>query len=179
MWDLEADRIQIIKISPKYTKYLRDNIDSKIPLEHNEKHRLPRPFIGVLITSGEHKYVIPLSSPKPKHLKMKNMIDFMKIDGGKLGAINFNNMFPIVDNPTVYSAIDTGLSDDLADREYHYIKLIRMQLTWLNIHKNKQAILLKAQNLRDMYRNGELDERVRVRCCNFVELEERYTEYEI
>ena len=43
------------------------------------------------------KYFAPLSSPKQKHLKMKNDIDFYKLSNGKLGAINFNNMIPVPD----------------------------------------------------------------------------------
>ena len=35
-----------------------------------------RPFIGILLTVNENAYYAPLSSPKPKHLKMKNQIDF-------------------------------------------------------------------------------------------------------
>lgn len=38
-------------------------------------------------------YFAPLSSPKPKHLKLKSKLDFLKIDNGKLGAIN--NMLPV------------------------------------------------------------------------------------
>ena len=38
------------------------------------------------------EYFAPLSSPKPKHKKMKNTIDFLKIKNGELGAVNFNNM---------------------------------------------------------------------------------------
>ena len=51
-----------------------------------------RPFVGVLLEINKCKYFAPLSSPKPKHIKMKNQVDFYKIDSGKLGAINLNNM---------------------------------------------------------------------------------------
>ena len=39
--------------------------------------------------------LFPLTSPKPKHLHMKNQIDFLKIKGGEWGAVNFNNMIPV------------------------------------------------------------------------------------
>lgn len=51
------------------------------------------------------KYFAPLSSPKQKHLKMKNDIDFYKLSNGKLGAINFNNMIPVPDGS--YTLIGT------------------------------------------------------------------------
>ena len=42
---------------------------------------------------------------------MHNTIDFYKIDGGKYGAINFNNMFPVPDNPEVYKFVSTSLNN--------------------------------------------------------------------
>ena len=53
-----------------------------------------RPYIGVLFEIDRKKYLAPLSSPKPKHLTMKNSLDFVKINQGKFGVINLNNMFP-------------------------------------------------------------------------------------
>lgn len=50
------------------------------------------------------KYFAPLSSPKPKHKRMKNMIDFFKIKDGELGAVNFNNMIPVTDKN--YTLVD-------------------------------------------------------------------------
>ena len=42
---------------------------------------------------------IPLSSPKKKHDKMCNSLDFQKIevDGKLLGVLNYNLMIPVVD----------------------------------------------------------------------------------
>lgn len=69
------------------------NIDKNVMDISGKKSK--RPFVGVLFTIGDMYYLAPLSSPKPKHLKMKNMIDFLKIDDGKLGIINLNNMIPV------------------------------------------------------------------------------------
>ena len=49
----------------------------------------------MVYTFNGHNYFAPLSSPKPKHLKMSNKaIDVFKIDDGKLGVVNINNMIP-------------------------------------------------------------------------------------
>ena len=37
-----------------------------------------RPYIGVLFEVDNSKYFAPLSSPKPKHLKLKTKLDFMR-----------------------------------------------------------------------------------------------------
>ena len=47
------------------------------------------------------KYYAPFTSPKPKHLKMKNGKDFRKIKQGEYGAINFNNMIPVPDSTLI------------------------------------------------------------------------------
>ena len=54
-----------------------------------------RPLVGIVLNINGFSYYAPLTSPKLKHLTMKNQIDFLKIDGGNLGAINLNNMIPV------------------------------------------------------------------------------------
>ena len=86
------ETLYIVRLDPKYCDYLR-SFDNKVPYNYGEKSL--RPFIGVLFKVRHYMYFAPLSSPKPKHLKMKTKLDFLKLDGGKLGAINFNNMLPV------------------------------------------------------------------------------------
>ncbi len=102
--------MKVYNIDRNYTDFLR-KYDQRIPSEHDDHSR---PFIGILISNGNIDYVVSLTSPKPKHLKMKNNIDFLKIDGGKLGAINFNNMFPIIDKEDLY--INDKLAESIRDR---------------------------------------------------------------
>ena len=52
-------------------------IDPKVMSNIGKKET--RPFVGILITIGELKYLAPLSSPKNKHKSMKNNLDFIKI----------------------------------------------------------------------------------------------------
>lgn len=55
-------------------------------------HKAKRPFLGIVLTINDFSYYAPLTSPKPKHIKMKDQIDFIKINDGHWGAINLNNM---------------------------------------------------------------------------------------
>ena len=82
---MSKNRIGFYTIDTDYCDYLR-KFDSKVPYTMDSKQT--RPFIGILLTVNENTYYAPLSSPKPKHLKMKNQIDFIKINSGKWGAIN-------------------------------------------------------------------------------------------
>lgn len=177
MWKLKNNRIVLIRISMEYTNFLRNTIDSKVPLEHMGSDNLPRPFIGILIMNNLHQFVIPLTSPKLKHSRMRNSLDFHKINGGEYGAINFNNMFPIINDSRIYEVINTELSLDCSETELQYRNLIRNQLTWLNLSHNKALVLRKAENLYNMYTSGKLDTKIKKRCCNFIKLEDEYMNY--
>ena len=93
--------LEIVRVDSDYCDYLR-KFDNKVAYNKYEKEL--RPFIGILFEIDTCKYFAPLSSPKPKHKKMKNMIDFFKIKDGELGAVNFNNMIPVTDNN--YTLVD-------------------------------------------------------------------------
>ena len=73
-------------ISGKYYSYLKA-FDNRIPNTENEKSN--RPFIGIVLDINNYKYYAPLTSPKKKHLKMKNQIDFLKINNGLWGSNKF------------------------------------------------------------------------------------------
>ena len=68
--------LKLVKIDTKYCDYLR-LYDNKVP--YNFENKALRPFVGVLFEVNSCKYFAPLSSPKPKHLKMKNTIDFLNL----------------------------------------------------------------------------------------------------
>lgn len=70
-------------------------------------------------------YFTPLSSPKEKHKTMKTTIDFMKIDSGKLGAINFNNMLPVTEKNIIELDLD---KECLTKTEEKYTKMLKEQI---------------------------------------------------
>ena len=105
---------------------------------------------------------------------MKKTIDFVKIDNGKLGAVNFNNMIPVQDNN--YKMIDLNMPPQ-NEKEAKYKKLLKNQLLWLN--KNQQSIRGKAIKLYKNHKNGNLPQRIMNRCCNFSLLEEKCGDYSL
>ena len=80
----------------KFVKYLKsfDNKVENIDYQNNLK-----PFIGIIINVNNFNYYVPISSPKKKHYKMKEGIDFIKIKHKDkiLGVLNLNNMIPVLD----------------------------------------------------------------------------------
>lgn len=79
-------------VDPQYCDYLKQ-YDPCIPYTMDQK--AIRPFVGIVFSLNGFQYYAPLTSPKPKHLHMKNQADFLKINRGEWGAINFNNMIPV------------------------------------------------------------------------------------
>lgn len=129
-----------------------------------------RPFVGILIEVNDIKYVAPLSSPKKKHLSMKNTIDFYKIDQGKLGVINFNNMIPVRDKYII--KVNPFEMNIFNEEDKKYIKLLNKQLTWINKTKNVDIIIKKATKIRQLYLENRLPKKIHDRCVNFRVLEE-------
>lgn len=162
-------KIIIVKVDSKYCDFLR-KYESKVPYNAGEKEL--RPFVGILFNIGNCEYFAPLSSPKPKHSRLVNTLDLIKIDNGKLGVINFNNMIPV--NKSNYSIID--LNEKTNDkRKLARILLLKNQLRWLN--NNRVDIYEKSSNLYKKYINNLLPINVKDRCCNFILLEEKCKEY--
>ena len=162
--------LKIVRIDSNYCDFLR-KYDNRVIYNKNDKEL--RPFIGILFSINDYEYFAPLSSPKPKHQKMKNSLDFFKIKDGELGAINFNNMIPVKENN--YSLINLNEKVSTME-ELKYQKLLREQLLWLNA--SYYQIKNKSMKLYNLYNNGKLPENIKSRCCNFKLLEEKSEEYE-
>ena len=161
--------MKIYNIDEDYIKYLK-KYDSKVP---NNKSEL-RPYIGIVLNISGIKYYAPLTSPKQKHLKMKNDKDFRKINGGTYGAINFNNMIPVEDK-YVYE------KDICNESDIQYKNLLLNQLRHIN--KDAKTILKVASELRELYLKNESiltkhEMDIKSRCCNFILLEQIYSKYQ-
>ncbi|MBQ9853647.1 MAG: type III toxin-antitoxin system ToxN/AbiQ family toxin [Bacilli bacterium] len=113
-----------------------------------------------------------MSSPKPKHKKLKNTLDLIKIHNGEYGVINFNNMIPVTNK----NYVEFDLNKKSKDKDEMFrIELLRNQLRWLTT--NKKVINTKSKLLYDLYKNDKLPKNVKSRCCNFPLLEEKCREY--
>ena len=58
----------------------------------------------------------------------------MKIDSGKLGAINFNNMLPVTEKNIIELDLD---KECLTKTEEKYTKMLKEQIFWLNRNESK------------------------------------------
>lgn len=151
------DKLMLVRLDEQYCNYLRI-FENKIP--YNFDNKKLRPFVGVLFKIRNMMYFAPLSSPKAKHLKMKEKLDFFKLDEGKLGAINFNNMLPVTNNNIIILDLK---NQNLTKKEIKYNKLLQEQIFWLNRNKNK--LYGRSKKLYDKYLDGTLNSNIKDRCC--------------
>ena len=161
---------KIVKIDSKYCDYLR-KFDDKVPYNAGTKEL--RPFIGILFNIGKYEYFAPLSSPKLKHKLLKNTIDLIKINDGLYGVVNLNNMIPVINNNYIEFDLNKKTNDK---NEMNRINLLKNQLRWLTL--NKKEVITKSKLLYNLYKNKKLPNNVKLRCCNFVLLEEKCKYYD-
>ena len=160
---------KIVKVDSEYCDYLRQ-FDNRVPYNAGKKEL--RPFIGVLFMVNNMEYFAPLSSPKEKHLVLKNTIDLVKINNGKLGVININNMIPITNKN--YEIFDLYKKTDDID-ELKRLRLLKTQWRWL--YNNFNVIKVKSYKLHRLYKENRLPINIKNRCCNFILLEEKCNLY--
>jgi protein AbiQ len=150
-----------------YCDFLRQ-VDPCVP--YTQKDKNTRPFVGILITVANMSYYAPLTSPKPKHLRMKNQLDFLKINHGLWGAINFNNMIPI--HPQCLTPVSLKFDTSDTKSEIDYKNLLSNQLSWCNANRTK--IFDQASKLYSLITSGKARPELAQRCCNFLADEKQY-----
>ena len=104
---------------------------------------------------------------------MKNQVDFLKINDGIWGAINFNNMIPI--HASCLKEINMKIDPNDNKSEVDYKNLLANQLSWCN--SNRVAILSRTEKLYRIITENKGWPGLAKRCCNFQNLEDRYREF--
>lgn len=156
--------LKLYYIDDEYIDYLR-MFDDRVPYNKSKT----RPYIGVVYKYEGVNYFAPLSSPKLKHLKINDKsVDVFKIDNGKLGVVNLNNMLP-----TPLSCLTDVLPTLKDDDKYKGLLIDQLN----RINKDRQILYTKIITFQKRYRAGHINDRIRERCCNFELLEEKCNEY--
>ena len=164
---MDNKKLKFYTVTEEYMIYLK-KYDEKVMGNRGVKNK--RPYIGVLFEIDRKKYLAPLSSPKPKHLTMKNSLDFVKINQGKFGVINLNNMFPVIEEVIIEKNINL-------EEDNKYKELLVNQLDWCNKMENRDNIYRKAEKLYKEILNKKEQSRFWNRCCDFSLLEEKAIEF--
>ena len=169
-------RLDLYTLDVNYVAELA-KVDSKVMSVSPQQKKDNRPFVGVVVICNDKRYCIPLTSPKPKHQKMKDGLDFLRLFDNKgklLGAMNLNNMIP-VDDRLIKKIILLPFPTD-SPQDIKYKDLLNDQLDWCN--HNRKEIYGKASRLYDVVtRHYKGTERIVSRCCDFKKLEAALEQY--
>lgn len=157
------ESLKIYRIEDKYIRFMA-GCDSRV--QHNKNAR--RPYVGVVLLVGSYRYFVPMESPKSNHANIKSGMHIMKLDGGRLGLLGFNNMLPVHD-----SALITFNIDDEPDEKY--AELLRRQASYIN--RNKAAVYDHASKtyFAVTQKGNEFLQRI---CCDFKKLERASARYD-
>lgn len=157
--------LELYHMKLDYQMYLY-NYDSKVPML--EGNKCTRPFLGIVFSTQDKNFFAPLTSPKKKHFYMQDTQDFLKIKGGKLGGINFNNMMPIP-----MEDIEKIQIEQISNKKYAH--MLQMQLEWARQHQ--KVIQKRAYALYYLIIEKQASKKLENRCCNFSILEQSYMTY--
>lgn len=131
------------EINAKYIDYLSalepHFFHNKCSYQQNE-----RKYIGIILQVNGMDYFAPLSSFKPKHIKMNECVDFIKIKN--YAVLNINNMFPVPKGLYTYiniQKIKNAQYRALLQSEYRIIKKMR---TLSIITALRRVLLLRWEN---------------------------------
>ena len=174
---MNQKRLSLYTINMKYIRNLH-KIDDNVLSVSPQAGKASRPFIVIIVICDDKEYCVPLSSPKEKHKKMKNDVDFTKIFDAKgklIGVLDFNNMIPV--NKDLVEKIDITIqkSDDAATK--HYKNLIKDQLTFCQ--QNQDAIIKKANKLYKLVYKKNVSGNLKRRCLDYKKLEEALSKFKI
>ena len=101
---------------------------------------------------------------------MKNKIDFIKINSGRDGVINLNNMIPIPEE----ECYEINLKEEIKnDKKYGII--LKYQIKWCN--NNKEQIVNNARKLYNLIISEKVSLTLKNRCCDFKVLETKLNQY--
>jgi len=125
-----------------------------------------RKYIGVLFTINNYDYFAPLSSYKPKHERMKESLDFLKV--GDYAVINLNNMFPVKKKYCRYV-------DFSKERNPQYKKLLESEYRIIRGRQDK--IIKNAETLYNYKLKYGNSTALAERCNDFKLLEEMAKAY--
>ncbi len=159
------DKLLFYEVDERYIDFLSNFSEH---LFHNaaahQSHS--RKYIGILFEIYGTKYFAPLSSFKPKHKKLSESHDFIKI--GDMAVINLNNMFPVPDGAFVLRNLQ-----DETDLQYKTLLNNEIRI----IRQKTEQIVCNAKYVYNHKLTNDGKSKLSQRCNDFKLLEEKSREY--
>ena len=161
------DKLLFYEIDEKYIDFLSQFSEH---LFHNAKvsQTYSRKYVGILFEINGIKYFAPLSSFKPKHKRLSETVDFIKI--GDMAVINLNNMFPVPE-------IAYSLKNPNTEKNQQYRTLLNNEIRI--IKRKTEQIINNAKAVYNHKMTNDGKSKLSQRCNDFKLLEEKYKEWNL
>ncbi|MCU9998274.1 type III toxin-antitoxin system ToxN/AbiQ family toxin [[Pasteurella] aerogenes] len=92
---MKKKNLELFHINGDYVKYLK-SFDNNVQNNYDNSVR-KKPYVGVVLNMNGKDYFAPLTSPKDKHLKLRDSDPTtfkIKHNGKFIGSVLLNNMIP-------------------------------------------------------------------------------------
>lgn len=164
MFSLDGN-LKFVNVDLRYLEHLHKTCEEVFYKETKYENK---PYLGLFVTDGEKKYVIPLTSAKAKHKEwkdvypdrmliyaIKNKADipssaiYTELDENKVkhifSVIEIKKMIPVKEN--VITEVDINVKDEDTLEVKKYKNLLDNEFSFCL--KNKELILTKASKIYD------------------------------
>ncbi len=171
---MAQERLNLYRIDIKYVRELH-NADDKVSSVSPQLGKAHRVYIGIIALCNGRKYLIPLSHPTEKHLKMQPKADFDKIFNRKerlIGVLNYNLMIPVTERQLLKLDLSNNPKD--SEKVKYYKQLCIDELHWCR--SRQEAIVNKANVLYSLCTNDTCY-KGKGRCLDFKTLEKVCDKY--
>ena len=158
--------IALYEIDTEYIRHL-SQFEEHLFRNKESSWTFTRKYVGVVLQINGFDYFAPLSSFKPKHRRLCETVDFLKV--GAYAVINLNNMFPAprrLCTRVIISAIPDERYRNLVRAEYRIIR------------QRSETILKNAEAVYAHKIANDGKSKLAKRCNDFRLLEEKCGEYE-
>lgn len=170
--------MKLYSITDKYINYLR-KFDDKVYDNKEDKRKVTRKYLGIVLDINQLKYYIPMSSPKKSDYKnkeiRKSVIPIIRIVSNEeinnipvlKGTLRISNMIPVPDSELV-------LYEPQKEKNKNYKILVEKELEFIN--KN-QDMIIKYANIIYRQKINNYDVSYIKNVVDFKLLEEKCIEY--
>ena len=159
------EAINLYEIDAAYIHYL-SAFEEHLFQNKKPSQVFTRKYVGIVLKINGFDYFAPLSSFKPKHKRLCETVDFIKI--GSYSVINLNNMFP--------APIGLCKKVVIADIENnHYQNLVRAE--YRIIRQKTEQILQSAKAVYEHKLANDGKSKLARRCNDFRLLEKKCGEW--
>ncbi len=170
--------MKLYAVTDEYIAYLR-KFDNRVYDNKEDRRKVMRKYLGIVLTISEMNYYIPMSSPKKSDYKdnkiRKSIVPIVRIISNEevndipvlKGTLRISNMIPVLDSELI-------LYEPKKEKDKDYKILVEKELEFI---KRNEKIIKKYANILYNQKINNYDVSYIKNVVNFKILEEKCKEY--